>query len=268
MAKFSFFNYEKPGKGVDKDAPQKKRFFLFFELLFRKFWKLIQINVLFLLCCIPIVTIGPAVAGLTYVLRNFSWEKPVFVAGDFFDEFKKNFKQAFFLGLLDFAASFVIFFATYFYYERLEQDVLFFILFIIAMSAALLFVFMHFYAYLMVVTNTLTIPQIIKNSFFLAVIGLRTNFITGFFLLLISLATYLFSPSSLLLILLITPALMGFIICFNSFPYILKYVVKEDDEDEEDEDEKPEPIFKDIGSKEIPVEVEKPKTKKKIRRIK
>ena len=34
----------KEGPGVSKDAPEKKRFFLFFELYFRKFWKMIELN--------------------------------------------------------------------------------------------------------------------------------------------------------------------------------------------------------------------------------
>ena len=34
-------NYNKPGAGVRKNAPQKKEFVLFFEIYFRKFWKLV-----------------------------------------------------------------------------------------------------------------------------------------------------------------------------------------------------------------------------------
>lgn len=78
MAFFGLFNYSKPGPGVDKNGPKKKRFFLFFELYFRKFWKMIELNLLFLVCCIPIVTIGPAIAGMTYVLRNYALGKAHF----------------------------------------------------------------------------------------------------------------------------------------------------------------------------------------------
>ncbi len=51
------FNYSKPGPGVDKDAPKKKGIFLYFELFFRKFWKLIQANMLYFLCSIPMILI-------------------------------------------------------------------------------------------------------------------------------------------------------------------------------------------------------------------
>lgn len=56
MGIFSF-NYNKPGPGVDKDAPQKKGIFRYFEIFFRKFWKLLQVNMLYFLCSIPMIVI-------------------------------------------------------------------------------------------------------------------------------------------------------------------------------------------------------------------
>lgn len=54
MAGFlGFGNYMKEGKGVDKDAPEKRGLFAFVELFFRKFWKLIRLNVLYLISNIP-----------------------------------------------------------------------------------------------------------------------------------------------------------------------------------------------------------------------
>ena len=43
----------KPGKGVEKDERQKHRFFIFFDVLFRKFMKFMQLNLLFLLFSLP-----------------------------------------------------------------------------------------------------------------------------------------------------------------------------------------------------------------------
>ena len=55
----SIFNrYLKEGPGVEKDAPQKNRFFLFFELFGRKFTKLILLNVLYFLLLIPFIIGG------------------------------------------------------------------------------------------------------------------------------------------------------------------------------------------------------------------
>lgn len=49
-----FNNYLKEGPGVEKDAPEKHRFFLFFELFGRKFSKLIQLNILYAVTLIPL----------------------------------------------------------------------------------------------------------------------------------------------------------------------------------------------------------------------
>lgn len=46
-------NYNKPGKGVDPLAPKSEGSTLFFEIFFRKFWKFIQINLLYCVALIP-----------------------------------------------------------------------------------------------------------------------------------------------------------------------------------------------------------------------
>ncbi|MDY3928921.1 MAG: DUF624 domain-containing protein [Clostridia bacterium] len=52
-----FFNYTKEGPGVDKNAPKKKGIFLYFEILFRKIWKLCQANFLYVVCSLPMILI-------------------------------------------------------------------------------------------------------------------------------------------------------------------------------------------------------------------
>lgn len=54
-----------------REPLEKRRFFVFIEVFFHKFWKLIGLNLLFLLSCIPVVTIGPALCAMAYVTRNF-----------------------------------------------------------------------------------------------------------------------------------------------------------------------------------------------------
>ena len=53
---FGLFDYAKPGKGVDKDAPPKKPFFLFFELLWRKLGRLILLNLICFFFLFPLLT--------------------------------------------------------------------------------------------------------------------------------------------------------------------------------------------------------------------
>lgn len=55
MGLFSYKSYYKPGKGVEKDAPEKNAFFKFFELYGRKFWRFIQVNFIYLIVLLPIL---------------------------------------------------------------------------------------------------------------------------------------------------------------------------------------------------------------------
>lgn len=49
-----FNGYMKEGPGVSKNAPEKHRFFLFFELFGRKFTKLIKLNMMMFVCLLPL----------------------------------------------------------------------------------------------------------------------------------------------------------------------------------------------------------------------
>ncbi len=275
------FNYSKPGPGVDKNGPQKKRFFYFFELFGRKFWKLIEINLLYLVCCIPIVTIGPATCGLVYILRNFANEKPVFMVSDFFDAFKSNFKQGFFLGLLDILTTGIVGIALIWYIANQGLSVAMAIPLGISIMVLVLLMFMRFYTYLMVVTVELPLKHILKNSLIFSFLGIKSNFITAFWTLLLIVPLLWFYPLIWALVfILIGFALVWFIAVFNSYPYIVKYIIEphekqmraemgEDDEDDEDEDgegdeEDDDVIFTDIGSQEKPALPEKKAGKQKI----
>lgn len=54
MAGF-FRNFSRAGKGVAKDAPDKKRFILFFEILWRKLWQIIGINIIYFIIILPLM---------------------------------------------------------------------------------------------------------------------------------------------------------------------------------------------------------------------
>lgn len=61
---FNFFpSYNKAGKGVDKNEPKKRGFFAFFELMGRKFWKMITLNLLYVLFCLPFLAVVFVAAG-------------------------------------------------------------------------------------------------------------------------------------------------------------------------------------------------------------
>lgn len=93
-------NFEKEGKGVSKDTPEKTGFALFVDTLIREFWNLIKLNFLFLLFSIPIITIPASFAALTNVSMKIARQQHIFVFYDFKESFKKNWKQSSLLGII------------------------------------------------------------------------------------------------------------------------------------------------------------------------
>lgn len=52
-----FFNYDKPGPGVDKNAPKHWGIFLYFELLWRNFGKMLLSNMLYFVVSMPVLAL-------------------------------------------------------------------------------------------------------------------------------------------------------------------------------------------------------------------
>lgn len=71
---FGFFDYNKPGPGIAKDAPPKARIVVFFEILSRKFWNLVKLNMMFTLFNLPAIIVYAflAVTARTFFQANNS----------------------------------------------------------------------------------------------------------------------------------------------------------------------------------------------------
>lgn len=279
MALFGMFDYEKAGSGVAKNAPKKKAFFAFWELYFRKFWKLIQLNFITFLFCLPIVTIGPALAGMTKVLRNFVLEKNSFIFHDFWKGFSQNLKKSIPVGLLDILFTVSAMAALKVYPEMAKNaesgGTVYIVLCVISVSFAMTLLMMNFYIMPMVVATDLSFTNIIKNSFYLTCVALKKNIIT---LLLVALVVFIIIISALLHVttLILVPiwpiSFLGFLIMFNSYPQIQKYVINPYYEERGEENPeysylKPlseeDAVFVDKGGEEAPIESGKSKSKPK-----
>lgn len=259
-------NYAKEGPGVDKNAPQKKRFFLFWDIYFRKFWKLVQVNFLYVLFWIPaavgiymwvfgganvlsmalillsVILGGPANAGLTYVLRNFAREEHAFVFSDFKDKLKENFKQAALYNLIYTVITAVIVVAAYFYFRQTSQSAFYYVPLVLSLACLLVITFMNFYMYTMIVTFRMTLRQMLKNAFIFSVLGIKTNLITLVINGALITLLVLFFPVTLLFIAIFACSTIAFISTFNAYPRIEKYMIAPQQEPEENEEDK---IFSD-----------------------
>lgn len=221
-----FGGYENAGPGIPKSEMEKKGIFKFFEIYFGKFWKLIELNLIFLLFCIPIVTIGPAIAAMMKVTRNYTQERPTFLWHEFVKAFKSNFKQSFIMGLIDLVFLVAVCVAIPTYYVLSQNNSFFYVPFILTISMIFIVLMMHFYIYLMIVSTNLSLKMIIKNSFILVPLGLKSSLLTllaEFFILGLLL---LFLPWSSFLMPFIPFSLTALVVSFNCFPIIRKYVIQ------------------------------------------
>lgn len=66
----------------------------------RTLWDLMVLNWLWILCCLPLVTVGPATCAMLSVTLKLARGEPVYTAKDFFRRFRSEFKPALLLGLL------------------------------------------------------------------------------------------------------------------------------------------------------------------------
>lgn len=286
---FGFLGNTKVGPGVDKNRMEKKRLFRFFELYFRKFGRLMYINLLYTLFMLPsigvavlgfmfvpgslsflgvvfgIALMGPPTCGFTYLLRQLSLERPVFIWHDFIEYMKNNFKQSLLFSCLDAIVLTVVGISVHFSLLQFDQGAFQYILLILYVAVAIIVLNMHYYIYLMMITLDLRIPQLIKNSLILTLAAIKTNLITTFFIFVLVIIPFLFIPLDFLLafVAIFTPlfyaSLIGFIVVFNSFPHVKRLLVDPyyeahpearknnvfGDTWEEEEDE---PIFTDLGT--------------------
>ena len=74
-----------------------------FGAFLRVLCDLMVLNVLWLICCIPVITVGPATSALCCVSLKLARGEPTATVRTFFEALKQNFVQALLLGLIGLA---------------------------------------------------------------------------------------------------------------------------------------------------------------------
>lgn len=217
MGLFNFFgNYDKPGPGVNKDEPPKAAPIRFFEIFFRKWTKLMQLNLIFMLptivaaflmVCIysapthfilqlpagetsvqldvwamfvtplPIILLAPFTAGLTIVTRNFSREEHAFVWSDFWEAVKNNWKYFLLNGVITYIVYVILAFSLIYYYHRAMDTAFFYVPFWLCVVIGVVFLFAQYYVPVMFVTFDLKFAHVYRNALIFAFAGFLRNFI-------------------------------------------------------------------------------------------
>lgn len=136
---------------------------------------LMILNILFLLCCLPVVTVGASLAGLCYAAEKLRRQegRP---AANFFRGFRVNFRQATIFWIIFLCLLVFLFLDLYFLVQNGESGLYPLLLGLVLLW--LIFTSVYFYPLLVRFDNTL--PRHIRNAFLLSLTHLgRTICLTA-----------------------------------------------------------------------------------------
>ncbi len=246
---------------------------------------MVSLSLLTTLFALPVITLGPALAGMTKVLRTYVLDKDGFMFHEFWRGFKENLLKTIPIGLVDILFGVAMWAALMVYPAMGEQakaagdsSLMYTILCVISVGFGLTVFMMNFYIYPMIISTDLSMKNVLKNSFYLVALELKTNIITLVLIMLIIAVTLIIVFLSNILAFLIVPlilvAFIGFLVMFNCYPIIQKYVIapyyKERGEDNPEYDylkplDPDDAVFIDKGGEEAPVKIKKKKGTKVIK---
>jgi uncharacterized membrane protein YesL len=174
-----------------------------------RFWDVVKISLLWLLCSIPVVTVGPATAALAAIGLQMADETEGYVARDFLKAFKANLKKGIPLGLLLLVAMEAVYLDFQFFQLSENGSMLFLIAGIIA---CFVFVMAFIYAFPLQARYENTVMKTIRNSYDIATrYFLRTLFLV--LLVAFEMVIFMWNTTLMFIGILIGPGTIMFTIC-------------------------------------------------------
>ena len=184
------------------------------------------------LALILAITWGWQNIGATYILRSMVRGEPVFMWSDYFYAIKKNMKQGFFVGLLDFVFMCVLGFDIFFFSGisgSFWQDVMYFC----TIGLAVIYCIMRYYLYLMLITFDLSTFKLLKNSLIFTALGVKRNLAASLGVILMALLNFVLAVLLMqinVIVFVILPfvyflPVSAFMTAYAAYPNIKKYMV-------------------------------------------
>jgi uncharacterized membrane protein YesL len=134
---------------------------------------LLLLNVIWIICCLPIITIFPATAALFGTVRQWKIKQDTGVFKIYFKKFRENFKSSFLIGFLWIFVAFILY--VDFQYIKTVGSTMQLVLLPLFLLLGLVFTFVTVYMFPVMVHYHTSVKNIIKNSFFLSVGNLFTT---------------------------------------------------------------------------------------------
>lgn len=221
---FNFFpDFAKNGPGISKDAPPKTGLAMLIDIYRREWWCIIKLNLLFLLFCLPIFTIGPALAAMSKITLTMVQDKNVDLWYDFKNAFRENFSQSLIAGLILAGAGLAVAAASWLYLFYLPPGILVYLLLAINLTVILILLLASFYIFPQIVSVSLPLRTVMRNAVLLGLSCLKHSLPALLFIVAITLIPVLF-PSVFPLVLLLYFSNISVFASFAVWPDIKKHI--------------------------------------------
>lgn len=138
------------------------------------------LNWIMLICCIPIVTIGPAITAVYWVTLKMVRNEEGGLVHDFFHSFRVNLKQGIVVGLIILGIAVFFVFDFYYIYQLTKIGGLFDrFVFVVLFFFAVVFIMVVNYVWAILAKFNNTTRQLFKTSFAVAVRHILASFVMG-----------------------------------------------------------------------------------------
>lgn len=150
--------------------------------LFSKFFRFLLITVLWIICSIPLFTLGAATSALNYAAQKILQEDDSRLIQKFFGAFKLNFRQGTALTLI-YAVLMALLYFDFVVCFQLPEAMVSTMLAFVALVACMMIIFMQ-YSFALLARYSNTVMQNLKNAFFLSFLKFGRSVLILFFTLL------------------------------------------------------------------------------------
>lgn len=187
-----------------------------------KLFDIMVLSLVYIICCIPVITIGSATTALYYTIVKVIRKNRGYLMKEFFRSFKDNFK----IGTISWI--FILLFSLILYINnqitQQMEGTMGVVLYYTYRSAAILILITTLYLFPVLSRFQLGVWQLFKTSFFLSIKHLPSTILLVLLAVIFGLASYL-----TIILILFAPALCLYVSSFLLERVFKKYIPKQDE---------------------------------------
>lgn len=135
------------------------------------------LNILFIICCAPVITTGPALSALYTITMREARHEGGYIFKPFLKAFKNNFRQSVLLSFLYFVIGTVLVFGLKFWQRKPGYSAADQVMLVITGVFAVICLFSLLYVFALTARFDNTVLKTVKNAVVLAVFHLRETFL-------------------------------------------------------------------------------------------